>query len=129
MAEINVDRLVSEMSDILAGYAESVTESVQKEAEKVAKQAAKELRQTSPARSGNYAKSWTARKADKTRYGSVNTVHNKKHYRLTHLLEHGHVGKSGRRVYGTVKAIPHIVKVEQKAIKQFEDSIRKDIQS
>lgn len=47
-----------------------------------------------------YAKDW-AYKIKKDKNGKYGVVYNKKHYRLTHLLEHGHVVWNGRKTKRT----------------------------
>jgi len=52
-------------------------------------------------------------------------VHNKEHYRLTHLLEFGHANRNGTRT----QPIPHIRATEdkyrEKFIKELETRIRR----
>lgn len=76
-----------------------------------AKKTASTLKNTSPKRSGAYARSWTMKKtADKTY-----TVYNKDHYQLTHLLENGHVVRNKKGTYGRAPAHPHIGPAQEKA--------------
>lgn len=83
-----------------------------------AKETADELRRISPkgkgARGGAYARSWTV-KQDKRNHHYI--VHNKDHYRLTHLLEYGHVVKNQYGTYDRTNAYPHIYRAEQDGIK------------
>ncbi|MNM63341.1 hypothetical protein D3C81_747070 [compost metagenome] len=80
------------------------------------------LKETSPVRkdgvSRGYAKSW---KRKKTKSGYV--IYNEKHYRLTHLLEHGHVKRNGGRAAARV----HIRPVEEKIVEQFGKRVEKVI--
>lgn len=67
-----------------------------------------------------YSKSWAV-KQEQGRLGS-NTyiIYNKKHYRLTHLLEYGHAIRDGTgRKVGEAGAIPHIKPMEEWLQKQL----------
>ena len=77
----------------------------------VAKDAKKRLAKVSPKRTGAYAKDWYVT-TKKTRLDVNSDVHNKEHYRLTHLLEYGHIAKNGKRV----GARPHIAQVNEWAV-------------
>ena len=87
----------------------------------VADKGAKQLRQTSPKRTGKYAKSWGVTREDSS-FGenAKYIIHNKKHYRVAHLLEHGHVMANGKRT----KAIPHIKPVEEQGIREYEKKFK-----
>lgn len=103
--------LANEIAKTLEAYSEEVEEQIDLIAEEVTNEAVNELKQTSPKRYGKYAKnskgSFVIYNADPT-------------YRLTHLLEHGHVLRNG----GRSKAIPHIKPVEEKVKEKFEQRIK-----
>lgn len=110
--------LEREIQKSLEEYGSKLRESVEKSAEKISKRTVQELKSKSPKRKGNYAKSWTVKKNEEAGYHSF-VVHNKEHYRLTHLLEYGHQKING----GRTKAIPHIKDVEEQAIRDFEKEV------
>ena len=116
MANINIDRLAAEIAEALATYSDDVVEKIDKSSSKIGKEAVKQLKQTSPKRYGKYAKSWTM-KTEKL-FGQPHTriIHAKApHYRLVHLLEHGHAKVGGGRVEG----IPHVRPAEEEVIREF----------
>lgn len=120
---IKADQLAQEIVKILDDYRDTTIDKMKEAVDKAAKQAVNELKTSSPKRTGAYAKDWAAkkdRKANKWAYGKV--VYNKKHYRLTHLLEKGHRKVNG----GMVAARPHIAKVEEKAINTLVEGIKDD---
>lgn len=123
MATIKADQLAQEIVKILDDYRDTTVDKMKEAVDKAAKQAVNELKTSSPKRTGAYAKDWAAkkdRKGNKWAYGKV--VYNKKHYRLTHLLEKGHRKVNG----GMVAARPHIAKVEEKAINTLVEGIKDD---
>jgi len=113
-----------QLENILEGYRKDVQDVANETAQKVAKEASQKLRNTSPKDSGEYAKSWGVKKEMST-FGVVTAiVHNRKHYRLTHLLENGHVVKNGKGTYGRTSPIKHIEPVEEWANEEFEREVR-----
>lgn len=123
MAGINIERLADELAAGLLEYSEEVTVKVKKAVDVVAKNAVSELKNTSPKRTGAYAKDWAAKQAYEDSRTKRKTVYNKKHYQLTHLLEFGHAKRNG----GRVPAKEHIKAVEEKAQKEFEEAIKREI--
>ena len=126
MPKVTVDELAEAIGKELGDYFDDITEDVKNAVEVTTRECVAEIKQRSPKRTGNYSRSWTATEMFNRR-GSIRfTVHNKKHYRLTHLLEDGHAKKNGGRVEGT----PHIAPAEQNAeknlIKRIEEAIRND---
>jgi hypothetical protein len=110
--------MAAEINRQLALYANQTDESVQRIAEEIAAEGVEMLKAESPKRFGDYAESWKVK-----RVGKVFVVHNKDHYRLTHLLEKGHAKVNG----GRVEARVHIAPVESKMIENFEDELRREL--
>lgn len=122
---IRLDDLADEIEEMLVGYAENITQGITVAGYEAAKECRKALKQTSPKQHGDYSKSWViskqkGRPGEPTKY----IVHNREHYRLTHLLEKGHAKRGG----GRTRAIPHITPAEEAAKEKFvqdvEDIIR-----
>ena len=124
MAKIKIDQLAAEIAKGLAEYSQDVVEKVNVSSEKVGKAAVKKLKQTSPKKTGKYAKSWTM--TTEKEFGQPHTriIHAKgPHYRLTHLLEYGHAKVGGGRVEGR----PHIRPAEEQVIKDFVSEVEEVI--
>jgi hypothetical protein len=116
MANVSIDQLAAEIAKGLAEYSQDVVEKVNVSSEKIGKEAVKQLRQTSPKKTGKYAKSWTMTTEKAIGQPDLRTIHAKApHYRLTHLLEHGHAKRGGGRVEGK----PHIRPAEEMVIREF----------
>ena len=110
----------TEIKRLLDEYGDEVMDVLEEEAEKAAKWAAKQLKETSPKKTGEYAKGWTV-KTDKTAKSAV--VYNRTKPGLTHLLEHGFQGRSGVH-----PAIPHIKPVEDEATKEFVEAVERRLE-
>lgn len=116
MTNIDIDQLAAEIAKGLDDYSQDVVKKVNVSSERVGKAAVKRLKQTSPKRYGKYAKSWTMKTEPEVGQPHKRIVHVKApHYRLTHLLEHGHAKVGGGRVEGK----PHIRPAEEQVIKDF----------
>lgn len=120
-----MDEIKIQLTKILDEYSDEVKEDINKVTKKIANETVKELKAKSPKSKdgGNYAKSWKKKKSGK---GIV--VYNEI-YRLTHLLERGHVSANQYGTYNKrVAAIPHIKPVEKKMNQKYFDELRKEIQ-
>lgn len=117
--EIQPDQLGVYIGEILQTFNHSVTTMVDEVSMEVGKAGAKELQgSNNGGRWKKYPKSWTVKKE---KNGTV-YIHNKKDYRLTHLLEKGHKTSYKSGAYGkktTTGAFPHIAPVEQQVIDNF----------
>lgn len=98
-----------QMEDILEDYSTEVRKTVDDCCLDVAKQSGQRLRETSPKKSGKYAKGWAIKEQKTSGFGQSTWVVYNKRYQLTHLLEKGHAKRNG----GRVRAIPHIKPVEE----------------
>lgn len=125
MATIKIDKLADEIAKELAKYSQEVVEKVNISSEKVGKKAVKQLKQTSPKKTGKYAKSWTMTTEKEFGQPHRRIIHAKApHYRLTHLLEHGHAKVGGGRVEGR----PHIRPAEEMVIEEFVKEVEEAIE-
>lgn len=116
MANISIDQLAAEIAKELSQYSQEVVEKINVSSERVGKAAVQKLKQTSPKRTGAYAKSWTMTTERAVGQPHRRIVHAKTpYYRLTHLLEHGHAKRGGGRVEGK----PHIRPAEEMVIREF----------
>ena len=123
---VSVERMADEIAKMLTEYEAAIVKNVDASGKAVADKGAKQLRQTSPKRTGKYAKSWGVTREDSS-FGenAKYIIHNKKHYRVAHLLEHGHVMANGKRT----KAIPHTKPVEEQVIREYEKKVREAIEN
>jgi len=126
MANINIDQLANEIAKGLSEYSQEVVEKVNISSERVGKAAVKRLKETSPKDSGDYAKSWAMKTEPEIGQPHKKIIHVKApHYRLTHLLEHGHAKVGGGRVEGK----PHIRPAEEQVIRDFTAEVEEAIRN
>lgn len=123
--KVKVSDFLQAVTGELNGYAEEVTGYAKESVKEVAKETVAEVKKRSPVHFGNYKKSWGQTTVSETSRSITITVHNRKHYRLTHLLENGHALVGG----GRTKAYPHIKPAEQFAerelMREIELNVRK----
>ena len=125
---VPIDKMASEITKQLAAWNQDIADATIKAVAETTAETALELKRTSPRRSGPnggaYAKDWAATALERSRYGLRNVVHNKRHYRLTHLLENGHANARGG---GRTPAHPHIGIAEAHALEMLEEKMRQYI--
>lgn len=99
----------------LKNYSREATETMKETILEVSKETVKDLKQTSPRKTGYYAKNWKYDTTYETSKEIRTVIHEGgKAYRLTHLLEKGHAHRYG----GRTRAFKHIQPAEQRAIDQ-----------
>lgn len=116
--KISVNEIEAGLKAVLEGYATDANKTMSEVAQELGKEAQAALRQTSPKKTGAYARGWKIDVQVK-RLATTVTVYNQKPG-LPHLLEHGHALPQG----GRAKAYPHIAPVakaiEEKYMQELE---------
>lgn len=128
---ITPDELAQSLVDYCRGYTDDICTKVGDGIAEIGKEAVDEVKELAPVYAGKnkntpkgaYRRNWTY-VIEKSRGVITVTVHVKgKHYRLTHLLENGHLNRDGT---SRSKAIPHIStaakSAERKADKLIEEA-------
>lgn len=113
---IVTDELGSAMFNILESYCGDVEKNVRQVVAAVTAESTKRLRETSPKRTGEYAKSWKSRITRNAATYMETTVYQDKKPGLAHLLEKGSANTDKRP--WSVEAKPHIAAVEEWAEKE-----------
>ncbi len=107
-----------QMENILEEFEKEVKEVTNNAIDSVSKESVQKLKNTSPKKSGKYARGWGTE--EQRGVGGIRTVIVKnKVYQLTHLLENGHVVRNKKGTYGRAPGIKHIKPVEEWAITEL----------
>lgn len=124
---LKIDGVEIQMQRIIDDYTVEVRRAVNNAQDKVAKEAAQKLRNTSPKKTGEYAKGWAVRR-QKGRNGIVDVeVYNKRKPQVTHLLENGHQVINGKGEYGRYNGVKHIKPVEEWAQSELPAEIEREL--
>ena len=98
------ESVTAQMTELLDQVDKEIEQSAKTNIQVVAKESVAKLKNTSPVKSGSYAKGWGVKKE-----GDMDVVvHNRTDYQLTHLLENGHVIRNKKGTYGRTRGIKHI---------------------
>lgn len=110
------DELVAKIPDIVKGAAKKTVKALKKNAESIG--------------GTKYRGSFKSKKSSALISGETTYVVYSTQYRLTHLLEHGHVirNRAGGPVYGMTRAFPHWKPAEQEGIDEIDEKIREAIE-
>lgn len=129
---IKPDQLAREILKNLDDYTDNVRVKVDEAVGEIAKESQKQLRATTGAAGSNvwkkYPTGWTTKSTRRKGYRKEE-VWNSRYYRLTHLLENGHVIKNGTgRTYGRTRSFEHIGPINDEAQEKLEEKIREAIE-
>lgn len=116
---VKVDQLADEITKAMREYTEDVTEGINNKVDDVADKVLQEVKATAPMQTGEYEAGFV--KVNKSFPGKRRyVVWNKRYYSLVHLLEFGHVLRSG----GRTRAFPHMGPAHDKYVKVLPDEIK-----
>ena len=121
---VPVDRMASEIAKQLNAWNQDIADATIKAVAETTAETVLELKRNSPKDRGDYARSWTRSVLENNRFGLRNVVHNKAHYRLTHLLENGHINPRAKTGMTRTPAYPHIGIAEAHAMQMLEEKVR-----
>lgn len=118
---VTVDQLGDAMAELMEEYGDNVKENLDEIVAAMSKKGAQALRgEARGAVNGTkYAGGWKSQ-TETGRFSSQGTIYNAKLPGLPHLLEHGHANRNGGRTAGR----PHIAKVEQALVREFEEKVK-----
>ena len=117
------ESVTAQMKELLDEIDKDIEKSAKTNIQTVAKESVVKLRNTSPRKTGSYAKGWGVKKQ-----GDMDVVvHNRTDYQLTHLLENGHVIRNKKGTYGRTNGTKHIAPVEEWAVDELPRRIIEDI--
>lgn len=122
------------VEEILNQYGDEVYEVMGDSIEEVAEEATNRLKQSNSfapggTPTGAYAQDWINEKLQSKRLTVSRVVHNQEHYRLTHLLEKGHVIRNGTgRTFGKTGSYPHIGPVNDWANQELPNLVKRKLE-
>lgn len=116
-----------QMRKILDAYEERVENVYEVSVSRVSREAVQRLRNTSPKKSGSYARGWSLKKVKSRANVTDVIVHNRTDYQLTHLLENGHVIRNKKGEYGRTRPIKHIAPVAEWAENELPNDIERGL--
>lgn len=124
----SVDEMADLIAEYLSNYTQGITDEIKRDVDTVAKEVNEEIKNhiTFEQPTGEYVKAFRIKTSYEDRYNKRKTwyVANGQ-YRLTHLLEKGHVLHQG----GRARAYPHIKYGEELVKKRMEELAKEAIEN
>lgn len=122
------ESLTVQMQKLMDAYGDHVKSAWEVSVSRVSREVVQRLRNTSPKKTGSYARGWSLKRV-KTRASITDViVHNRTDYQLTHLLENGHVIRNNKGTYGRTSGIKHIAPAEEWANNELPNVIKRELE-
>lgn len=121
--------LMTQLNKVLQDYSSEVMDTYNTCGKEVAEDVVSKLKRVAFGKydQRKYSKSWAV-KQEKGNWTNVYIIYNKKHYRLTHLLEFGHAIRDGTgRKVGEAGAIEHIKPMEEWVQQQLPELLKRKL--
>lgn len=123
-----LDLISDQIAKIFDEYDRDMKRKVNNSVDKVAKESVQKLKDTSPKKTGDYAKGWKIKRERGSNGINDVTIHNATEYRLTHLLENGHVIRNKKGTYGRTSGRKHIKPVEEYFNSEVVEEIERELE-
>lgn len=123
--EVKPDGLAEALTSVISQYSDDLIRDMPDLVKEAAQETVKELKSKAGSlfKGTKYHKSFKTKKKNGPNGTTTYTVYSTE-YRLTHLLEHGHVIKNQTgKVYGMTAARPHWAPAEEAGIKSLEEKL------
>lgn len=127
---VTPDKLCDAIQDIVQQYSDEVVAQLPGIVKGAAKTTLKTLKKNAESIGGTkYRGSFKSRKERSMSVSETTYTIYSTQYRLTHLLEHGHVirNRPGGPVYGVTRAFPHWKPAEEAGIEEFNSKLEEAI--
>lgn len=123
---IQVKALDTALKQTLEVYHQDVIEAIDTASEAAVKKLVKKTKATAPVRFGNFKRSIASKRLRKDRNGSTYVWYVKApHYRLTHLLVHGHAKRGG----GRTKADPFLKNALDEVLPEYLENVEEALKN
>ena len=121
---VTPDKLVSAIDDVLDVYVTDLCEAINDETEAAAQKLKKDISADPPKRTGKQKKSWRVTTTTVAGFDLHAVVHSTD-YRKVHLLENGHLTRSGTRT----RAFHYVSSNEEKILAEYQNNVVKAIKA
>lgn len=127
--KVKITEFANTLEDIIAEYADDVSEDMPDIVQDVAESARQAVVQniTTAGIGGTKYKNSIELTIQKGKRLASATIYSPRHYQLTHLLEYGHIVVAHGKVYGKTRAFPHWQQAEQAANEEIEKRIKEAV--
>lgn len=123
--KIQASQMADEITSLLTTYTEEVTELAKAVVDKVSEEANQEILNHITFHDKTYSKGFRIKTTFEDSRNKRNTWFVSKEYRLTHLLEYGHITRNG----GRTRAFPHIKYGDDYVNNNFERELKEGIEN